>query len=58
MCVGINVLGVQWLEVKSRWLRVDDVLDSKILDDCFEKLEVFFEDINESYSVSLSLSKQ
>ena len=37
------MLGVQWLEVKSEWLRVDDVRDSKILDDCFEKLEAFFE---------------
>ena len=37
------MLGALWLEVKSRWLRIDDVLDSKILDDCLEKLEVFFE---------------
>lgn len=37
----INVLGAQWLQVTSGWLRVNNVLDPKLLDDCVEKLEMF-----------------
>ena len=39
----LDVPGVQWLKVKSRKLRVDNVpnLKKHKLDDCVEKLEVF-----------------